>query len=337
MLRDAVLPCVLCFGRQPWGGTGNGYGPPPGLSPHLSPCPDLCHPEGCAAAVPSPDPLDVDLALVVDNATPGMPAEQLEAVGDLFHRLLGHLQLAGPDPAQHGTRIALVLTGPSAPGQDLAEVPFGMLGSGEQLWQRLRLALVPRTAAASAGGTVAWTLRHIFPQSSGNRLRVLFVVGMGTAVLWDGEAQQALAPFARCEDFGVLLLSLGRAGMEQPEAAVPEMLPAWRYHCLRLGSVHPPEMGYAERTVLGFLRRLRGEWGEGVSGGWSISGCCPDCSRGRRLSIPKTSLLAPPSHLCYSFCSAVESSQRPGTPGCPQELRPSGAGTSEPPPGTPVQ
>ncbi|KAM6036242.1 uncharacterized protein LJ206_001288 [Theristicus caerulescens] len=149
VLRDAVLPCVLCF--------------------------DPCHPEGCTAAVPSPDPLDVDLALVVDNAALGMPAERLEATGELFHRLLGHLQLMGPDLAQGGTRIALVLTGPSAPGQGLAEVPFGLPGSREQLRERLRLALVPRAAAASTSGTVAWTLRHAFLQSSGSRLRVLFV------------------------------------------------------------------------------------------------------------------------------------------------------------------
>ncbi|CAM9765601.1 unnamed protein product [Bubo scandiacus] len=225
VLRDAVLPCVLCF--------------------------DLCHPEGCA--VPSPDLLDVDLALVVDNVAPGMPAERLEAVGELFHRLLRH------DLVLHGTRIALVLTGPSAPAQGLAELPFGPPSSREQLRERLRLALVPRAAAASASGTVAWTLRHVFPQSSGHRLRVLFVVGTGATALWDREARRALGPFTRCEDFGVLVLSLGRAGTEQPEAAVPEVLPAWRYHSLRLGSVHPPEVGYAERMALGFLRRLRAE------------------------------------------------------------------------------
>ncbi|KAM6040520.1 uncharacterized protein VSU04_015079 [Chlamydotis macqueenii] len=234
MLRDALLPCVLCF--------------------------DLCHPEGCATAAPSPDPLD--LALVVDNAAPGMPAERLEAVGELFHRLLGRLQLAGPDPAQRGTRVALLLTGPSAPGQGLAEVPFGLPDSREQLRERLRLALVPRAAVASTGDTVAWCLRHAFPTSSGNRLRVLFVVGMGAEALWDGDAGQALAPFARCEGFGVLVLSLGRNGTERPEAAAPRVLPAWRYHSLRLGSVHPPEMGYAERTALGFLRRLRAESGQ---------------------------------------------------------------------------
>ncbi|XP_074930686.1 uncharacterized protein LOC142048062 [Phalacrocorax aristotelis] len=233
VLRDVVLPCVLCF--------------------------DLCNPEGCTAAVLSPDPVDVDLALVVDNAAPGMPAERLEAVGELFYCLLGHLQLAELDPVQRGTRVALVLTGPSTPGQGLAEVPFGLSGSREQLQERLRLALVPRAAAASLGGTVAWTLRHAFPQSAGGRLRILFVVGTGAAVLWDREARQALVPFASCEDFGVLVLSLGRAGTEQPEAASPEALPAWRYHSLRLGSVHPPEMGYAERTVMGFLRRLRVE------------------------------------------------------------------------------
>uniref|UniRef100_A0A8D0EUU0 BPTI/Kunitz inhibitor domain-containing protein n=1 Tax=Strix occidentalis caurina TaxID=311401 RepID=A0A8D0EUU0_STROC len=55
-----------------------------------------------------------------------MSAERLEAVGELFHRLLRH------DPVQHSTRIALVLTGPSAPVQGLAEVPFGLPSSREQ-------------------------------------------------------------------------------------------------------------------------------------------------------------------------------------------------------------
>uniref|UniRef100_A0A8C4V342 BPTI/Kunitz inhibitor domain-containing protein n=1 Tax=Falco tinnunculus TaxID=100819 RepID=A0A8C4V342_FALTI len=79
-----------------------------------------------------------------------MPAERLEAVGELFHRLLGHLQLAGLDPAQRGTRITLVLTGPSTPGQGLAELPFGLPSSGEQLQERLRLALVPRPGRRAA-------------------------------------------------------------------------------------------------------------------------------------------------------------------------------------------
>lgn len=287
-----------------------------GSASHLPPPPDLCHPEGCAAAAPSPDPLDVDLALVVDNAAPGMPAERLEAIGELFHRLLGHLQLAGPDPAQRGTRIALVLSGPSAPGQGLAEVPFGLPGSGEQLWERLRLALVPRAAAASTGGTVAWALRHAFPQRSGSRIRVLFAVGTGATVLWDKEARQALAPLAPCKDLGVLVLSLGRAGTERPEAAVPEALPAWRYHSLRLGSVHPPEMGYAERTVLGFLRRLRGERRRGGFGRGGGAGASPGPTLvpGGAASVPKasTSITAPLSLLLRS--GEQPAPQHPGVP-----------------------
>ncbi|KAM6235132.1 collagen alpha-4(VI) chain-like [Porphyrio hochstetteri] len=245
VLRDAVLPCVLCF--------------------------DLCHSEGCAAAVPPPDLLDLDLALVVDNAAPGMPAERLQAVGDLFHRLLGHLQLPGIDPAQHGTRMALVLTSPSSPEQGLAEIPFGPPSSGDQLRERLQLTLVPRAATASAGSAVAWALQHTFPQSSMGRLRVLFVVWTGDTVLWDGEALRALAPFTPCEDFGLLVLSLGRAGTGQPETAVPKGVSAWRYHSLRLGSIHPPEMGYVERTALGFLRRL---WAESRQHP-STTGCPP--------------------------------------------------------------
>lgn len=37
VLRDAVLPCILCFGRQPQGCTGDGCQPAPGLSLHLFP------------------------------------------------------------------------------------------------------------------------------------------------------------------------------------------------------------------------------------------------------------------------------------------------------------
>uniref|UniRef100_A0A8B9DUN4 Uncharacterized protein n=1 Tax=Anser cygnoides TaxID=8845 RepID=A0A8B9DUN4_ANSCY len=228
LLQQTVLPCALCF--------------------------DLCHPESCTAAVPPRNPLrlDADLALVVDNAA--LPAESLEAVGELFGNLLGRLQ-----PAQRGARVALVLTGPTAPRQGLGEVDLGLHIPREQLRERLRLALVPGVAAASPGGAVAWALRHVLPGGTRGRLRVLFVVGTGDEALWDGEARQALVPFSRCRDFGVLVLSLGRDGTERPEAAVPEALAAWRHHSLRLGSVHGPELGYAERTALGFLRSL---WAE---------------------------------------------------------------------------
>ncbi|XP_054031441.1 collagen alpha-4(VI) chain-like [Dryobates pubescens] len=227
VLRESVLPCVLCF--------------------------DLCHPGGCPTA--APDLLGLDLAFVVDNAAPAMPAARLEAVGQLCQHLLA--QLAGPHPAQHSTRVALVLTAPSTPGQGLAEIPFGPPSSGRQLREQLLLALVPRVASAPLGGTVAWTLQHVFPRSSANRLRLLLVVGPGTTAPWDGEAQKALEAFSQCEDLGVLVVSLGRAGPERAEVAVPRVLPAWRYHALRLGTVHPPELGYVERAALGFLRRLQ--------------------------------------------------------------------------------
>eukprot|EP00075_Anas_platyrhynchos_P010214 XP_027299467.1 collagen alpha-3(VI) chain-like isoform X1 [Anas platyrhynchos] len=228
LLQQTLLPCVLCF--------------------------DLCHPESCPAAAPPRNPLrlDADLALVVDNAA--LPARSLEAVAELFGNLLGRLQ-----PAQRGARVTLVLTGPTAPQQGLGEVDLGLQSPREQLRERLRLALVPRVAAVAPGGAVAWALRHVFPGGTRGRLRVLFVVGTGNGVLWDGEARQALVPFSRCRDFGVLVLSLGRNGTERPEAAVPEVLAGWRHHELRLGSVQGPEMGYAERMALGFLRSL---WAE---------------------------------------------------------------------------
>ncbi|XP_068026641.1 collagen alpha-4(VI) chain-like [Melanerpes formicivorus] len=229
VLRESVLPCVLCF--------------------------DLCHPGGCPSA--TPDLLGLDLAFVVDNAAPAMPAARLQAVGELCQHLLA--QLAGPHPAQNSTRMALVLTAPSTPGQGLAEIPFGPPSSGQQLREQLLLALVPRVASAPLGGTVAWALQHVFPRSSANRLRLLLVVGPGTAAPWDGEAQKALEAFSQCEDLGVLVVSLGRAGTERAEVAVPGVLPAWRYHALRLGTVHPPELGYVERAALGFLRRLQAQ------------------------------------------------------------------------------
>lgn len=193
---------------------------------------------------------------MVDNAA--LPARSLEAVAELFGNLLGRLQ-----PAQRGARVTLVLTGPTTPQQGLGEVDLGLQSPGEQLRERLRLALVPRVAAVAPGGAVAWALRHVFPGGTRGRLRVLFVVGTGDRALWDGEARQALVPFSRCRDFGVLVLSLGRNGTERPEAAVPEVLAGWRHHELRLGSVQGPEMGYAERMALGFLRSLWGEpcWG----------------------------------------------------------------------------
>lgn len=275
--------------------------------------------------------LDADLALVVDNAA--LPAESLEAIGELFGNLLGRLQ-----PAQRGARVALVLTGPTAPRQGLGEVDLGLHIPREQLRERLRLALVPGVAAASPGGAVAWALRHVFPGGARGRLRVLFVVGTGDEALWDGEARQALVPFSRCRDFGVLVLSLGRDGTERPEAAVPEALAAWRHHSLRLGSVHGPELGYAERTALGFLRSL---WGERC---WGLERCRvlpPAAPGGDGLPggslEPQTLFPAPPSLLRYLFCVAAESSQHPSTPECPQVPSPPGASTTEPPPGTPAQ
>lgn len=280
--------------------------------------------------------LDADLALVVDNAA--LPARSLEAVSELFGNLLGRLQ-----PAQRGARVALVLTGPTAPQQGLGEVDLGLQSPGEQLRERLRLALVPRVAAAAPGGAVAWALRHVFPGGTRGRLRVLFVVGTGNGALWDGEARQALVPFSRCRDFGVLVLSLGRDGTERPEAAVPEVLAGWRHHELRLGSVQGPELGYAERMALGFLRSLWGEPCWGLEHPRVVPPAAPGGAGfpGGSL-VPQTFFFllffpAPPSFFCHLLCVAAESSRHPSTPGCPQGPSPSGADTTEPSPGTPAQ
>lgn len=54
VLRDTVLPCVLCFGRQPWGGTRDKPPPAPGLSLPSPPIPRPLPPRGLRCSHPIP-------------------------------------------------------------------------------------------------------------------------------------------------------------------------------------------------------------------------------------------------------------------------------------------
>ncbi|XP_075766807.1 uncharacterized protein LOC102446965 [Pelodiscus sinensis] len=237
-LREAVFLCTLCF--------------------------DLCNPGNCRKE--SPLGLDLDLALLVDNSPLGLPAGSMGRVSHLFSSVLSQLTVSSrPEQPEGGTRVCLVLTGPSraprALREDLWEFPFTHHGSRERIEEHLQLSLVVREAAVPASQAVAWTLRRAFRESPSHRLRVLFAMVTGETDLWDQEMLPELSRFAQCGVFAMFVLALGQEGAGRQDGIGPEplALPAWRYHFLRLGSVQEPEMEYAERMLLGFLRNLRVE------------------------------------------------------------------------------
>ncbi|XP_042696263.2 collagen alpha-3(VI) chain-like isoform X2 [Chrysemys picta bellii] len=238
-LREAVFLCTLCF--------------------------DICKPRNCTKEplLQNPLGLDLDLALLVDNSPLALPVGSLGRVAHLFSSILDHLKIS-PHPERHdsGTRVSLVLMGPSsahlASGEVLWEFPFTQHGSRERIKEHLQLSLAAREAAMPASQAMEWTLRQAFRESPSHKLRVLFAVVTKETDLWDQETLPELSRFAQCGVFAMFILALGPEGAGRQEGIVPELLafPAWRYHFLRLGSVQEPEMEYAERMVLGFLRNL---------------------------------------------------------------------------------
>ncbi|EMP29670.1 Collagen alpha-6(VI) chain [Chelonia mydas] len=238
-LREAVFLCTLCF--------------------------DMCKPRNCTKEplLQNPRGLDLDLALLVDNSPLALPVGSLGKVTHLFSSILDHLKISPyPEQPDSGTSVSLVLTGPSrahlASGEVLWEFPFTHHGSRERIKEHLQLSLVAREAAMPASQAMAWTLRQAFWESPSRTLRVLFAVVTRETDLWDQETLPELSRFAQCGVFAMFILALGPEGAGRQEGIVPELLafPAWRYHFLRLGSVQEPEMEYAERMVLGFLRNL---------------------------------------------------------------------------------
>ncbi|CAM5127202.1 unnamed protein product [Natator depressus] len=238
-LREAVFLCTLCF--------------------------DMCKPRNCTKEplLQNPRGLDLDLALLVDNSPLALPAGSLGKVTHLFSSILDHLKISPhPERPDSGTSVSLVLTGPSrahlASGEVLWEFPFTHHGSRERIKEHLQLSLVAREAVMPASQAMAWTLRQAFWESPSHTLRVLFAVVTRETDLWDQETLPELSRFAQCGVFAMFILALGPEGAGRQEGIVPELLafPAWRYHFLRLGSVQEPEMEYAERMVLGFLRNL---------------------------------------------------------------------------------
>ncbi|CAM4635374.1 unnamed protein product [Lepidochelys kempii] len=238
-LREAVFLCTLCF--------------------------DMCKPRNCTKEplLQNLQGLDLDLALLVDNSPLALPVGSLGKVTHLFSSILDHLKISPhPERPDSGTSVSLVLTGPSrahlASGEVLWEFRFTHHGSRERIKEHLQLSLVAREAAMPASQAMAWTLRQAFWESPSHMLRVLFAVVTRETDLWDQETLPELSRFAQCGMFAMFILALGPEGAGRQERIVPELLafPAWRYHFLRLGSVQEPEMEYAERMVLGFLRNL---------------------------------------------------------------------------------
>ncbi|KAM9165614.1 collagen alpha-3(VI) chain-like [Pangshura tecta] len=238
-LREAVFLCTLCF--------------------------DICKLGNCTKEplLQNPQGLDLDLVLLVDNSPVALPVGSLGRVTHLFSSILDHLKISpSPELPDSGARVSLVLTGPSrahlASGEVLWEFPFTQHGSRERIKEHLQLSLAAREAAMPASQAMEWTLRHAFRESPSHKLRMLFAVVTRETDLWDQETLPELSRFAQCGAFAMFILALGLEGAGKQEGIVPEPLafPAWRYHFLRLGSVQEPEMEYAERMVLGFLRNL---------------------------------------------------------------------------------
>ncbi|XP_067409098.1 collagen alpha-5(VI) chain-like [Emydura macquarii macquarii] len=238
-LREAVFLCTLCF--------------------------DMCKPGNCIKEplLQKPLGMDLDLALLVDNSPLALPVGSMGRVAHLFSSILDHLKISPhPEWPDNGTRVSLVLTGPSrtplASGEDLSEFPFTQHGSRERIEEHLQLSLAAREAAMPASQAVARTLRQAFRESPSHQLRVFCAVVSGETDLWDQETLTELSRFAQCRAFAMFILALGQVEAGRQEGVMPESLalPAWRYHFLRLGSVQEPEMEYAERMILGFLRNL---------------------------------------------------------------------------------
>ncbi|XP_039383319.1 collagen alpha-3(VI) chain-like isoform X3 [Mauremys reevesii] len=238
-LREAVFLCTLCF--------------------------DICKPGNCTKEplLQNPLGLDLDLVLLVDNSPLALPVGSLGRVAHLFSSILDHLKISPrPELPDSGARVSLVLTGPSrahlASEEVLWEFPFTQHGSRERIKEHLQLSLAAREAAMPVSQAMEWTLRQAFRESPSHKLRVLFAVVTRETDLWDQETLPELSRFAQCGAFAMFILALGPDGAGKQEGIVPEPLafPAWRYHFLRLGSVQEPEMEYAERMVLGFLRNL---------------------------------------------------------------------------------
>ncbi|XP_041039948.1 collagen alpha-6(VI) chain-like [Carcharodon carcharias] len=224
-------------------------------------CFDVCEPhEECEwITSPIPIPVNLDLAFIVDDLEQMETAES-ETVQQFLNSMLNQfISSSEPKASDLQPRVALVQhTSNSAPGYGKGpfKLEFGVLDYTAKTLKKRHIqdSFFQLEDFSGIGNSIEWSLKNFFPSLTNQHIyKVIFTIFSGRTII-DEKKLLEISQEAKCKGFAMFALALG----EVTNVTVLEEFVSFPFdqHLVQLDRVLEPEMEYAQKFSVAFLKNL---------------------------------------------------------------------------------
>ncbi|XP_041039947.1 collagen alpha-6(VI) chain-like [Carcharodon carcharias] len=224
-------------------------------------CYDECSPEDlCPKPITLlPIPVNLDLAFIVDDLEQ-METAKSETVQHFLNSMLNQfISSTEPKASDLQPRVALVQhTSNSAPGYGKGpfNLEFGVLDYTAKTLKKRHIqdSFFQLEDFSGIGSTIEWSLKNFFPSLTNQHIyKVIFTIFSGRTII-DEKRLLEISREAKCKGFAMFALALG----EVTNVTVLEEFVSFPFdqHLVQLDRVLEPEMEYAQKFSVAFLKNL---------------------------------------------------------------------------------
>uniref|UniRef100_UPI00398EBC1C collagen alpha-6(VI) chain-like n=1 Tax=Pristiophorus japonicus TaxID=55135 RepID=UPI00398EBC1C len=224
-------------------------------------CFDQCEPDDLCLgdAQPSPLPVNLDIAFVVDDLEQ-METTQSELVQHFLNSMLNEfLSFTEPKASNLHPRVALVQHIPNYTpryGKDPFNLEFGILDYISKTLKKRHIqdSSSQLEGSSGIGRTIEWSLKNFFLNLTNQQTyKVIFTIFSGETSI-DEKKLLELSQGAKCKGFTIFTLVLG----EVTNVKVLEEFVSFPFdqHLVHLDKALEAEMEYAQKFAVAFLKNL---------------------------------------------------------------------------------
>uniref|UniRef100_A0A8C9BGF7 Collagen alpha-5(VI) chain n=1 Tax=Phocoena sinus TaxID=42100 RepID=A0A8C9BGF7_PHOSS len=224
---------------------------------HCILCYDKCFPNTCKKEIFLPENSYMDVAFLLDNSR-NITSDEFKDVKALVSSILDNFDIASdPVTSDSGDRIALLSYSPwDGRKKDAVKTEFEFTTYDNQalMKRHIQTYLQQLNGESTIGRALLWTVEYLFPGTPKLRKhRVIFVVSAGRNHE-KKEFLKKMALRAKCQGYGIFVISLGSTHKEDMEELASHPLD---HHLIQLGRIHKPNLDYVVKFLKPFVYSVR--------------------------------------------------------------------------------
>lgn len=218
---------------------------------------DKCFPNTCKKEIFLPENSYMDVAFLLDNSR-NITSDEFKDVKALVSSILDNFDIASdPVTSDSGDRIALLSYSPwDGRKKDAVKTEFEFTTYDNQalMKRHIQTYLQQLNGESTIGRALLWTVEYLFPGTPKLRKhRVIFVVSAGRNHE-KKEFLKKMALRAKCQGYGIFVISLGSTHKEDMEELASHPLD---HHLIQLGRIHKPNLDYVVKFLKPFVYSVR--------------------------------------------------------------------------------